>query len=134
MRLKLNRKKRNILSIISTIYDPVGYFQPITIRLKILFQEICKLDISCYDAVKEILLKWKSICEFLNSLHAVIVDKRYYIYSVDGPRECYFLHGFSDYLQGFSDSSLVAYEACIYLKSVSRNGNIYVVGRIHKSG
>ena len=37
--------KRNILSIISTIYDPVGYLQPVTIQLKILFQEICKLNV-----------------------------------------------------------------------------------------
>ena len=30
--------KRNILSVISTVYDPVGYLQPFTIQLKILFQ------------------------------------------------------------------------------------------------
>ena len=30
------------------------------------------------------------------------------------------------YLHGFSDSSLSAYAACIYLKSLSRSGNIFV--------
>ena len=34
--------KRNILSVIASVYDPVGYLQPIVIKLKILFQKMCK--------------------------------------------------------------------------------------------
>ena len=34
--------KRNILSVIASVYDPMGYLQPIVIELKILFQKICK--------------------------------------------------------------------------------------------
>ena len=37
--------KRNILSIIASVYDPVGYLQPIVIKLKVLFQKICKSKI-----------------------------------------------------------------------------------------
>ena len=70
--------KSNILSTIPTIYDPVGYLEPITIQLKILFQEICNLDVDWDDVVKEILPKWKSICEFLNSLQEVTIDRRYF--------------------------------------------------------
>ena len=40
--LNVKPTKRNILAIISSIYDPVRYLQPITIELKILPQEICK--------------------------------------------------------------------------------------------
>ena len=36
--------KRNILSIIAITYDPISYLQPLAIMLKILFQEICKLN------------------------------------------------------------------------------------------
>ena len=43
--------KRNILAIISSIYDPVGYLQPITVQLKILFQEICKVKVEWDDVV-----------------------------------------------------------------------------------
>ena len=41
--------KRNILSVISTVNDPMGYLQPFTIQLKILFQKICKLNINWDD-------------------------------------------------------------------------------------
>ena len=34
--------KRNILSVTASVYDPVGYLQPIVIKLKILFQKMCK--------------------------------------------------------------------------------------------
>ena len=37
--LNIQPTKRNILSVISTIYDPLGYLQPVTIQLKIYFKE-----------------------------------------------------------------------------------------------
>ena len=52
--LKIQPTKRNILSVISTIYDPVGYLQLVTIQLKILFQEICKLKVDWNDIIEEI--------------------------------------------------------------------------------
>ena len=52
--LNIQPTKRNILSVISTIYDPVGYLQLVTIQLKILFQEICKLKVDWNDIIEEI--------------------------------------------------------------------------------
>ena len=52
--LNIHPTKRNILSVISTIYDPVGYLQLVTIQLKILFQEICKLKVDWNDIIEEI--------------------------------------------------------------------------------
>ena len=52
-----------------------------TIQLKILFQEICKLYVGWDDVVNKIPPKWKSVCEFLNSL-LVIIDRCYYVYNV----------------------------------------------------
>ena len=57
--------KRNILSVISTVYDPVGYLQPFTMQLKILFQNICKLNIDWDDSIGELIVEWKKICENL---------------------------------------------------------------------
>ena len=36
-------KKRNILNIIASVYDPIGYLQLLALMSKTLFQEICKL-------------------------------------------------------------------------------------------
>ena len=66
--LNIQPTKRNILSVMSTIYNPVGYLQPVTIQLKNLFQEICKLKVDWDDVIEEIFPKWNSICTYLNSL------------------------------------------------------------------
>ena len=52
--LNIQPTKRNILSVMSTIYNPVGYLQPVTIQLKNLFQEICKLKVDWNDIIEEI--------------------------------------------------------------------------------
>ena len=118
--LNIQPTKRNILSVMSTIYNPVGYLQPVTIQLKNLFQEICKLKVDWDDVIEEIFPKWNSICTYLNSLQEIVINRCYYVYQFDDPIDSYYLHG-------FSDSSLAAYAACIYLKSVSGSGNICVI-------
>ena len=46
-------------------------------------------------------------------------------------KRCYYIYHFNDsvenlYLHGFFDSSLIAYGACVYLKTVTKSGSIYV--------
>ena len=43
---KLAPTKRNVLKIIAGFYDPIGFIQPIIVSLKILFQEICSVNVS----------------------------------------------------------------------------------------
>ena len=49
--------KKNILSVISTIYGPVAYLQPFITHLKILFKKICKLNINWGDLIGELLVE-----------------------------------------------------------------------------
>ena len=49
--------KRRILSIISSIYDPVGFLQPLTWKLKLLFQGICKSGIGWDNPISELFYK-----------------------------------------------------------------------------
>ena len=37
--------KRNVVSLVGQIYDPLGFLSPVTVRLKILLQELCKIKI-----------------------------------------------------------------------------------------
>ena len=57
--------KRNILSIIASVYDPIGYQQPLVIMLKILFEEICKLNIKWEDNIGELVNKRDEIVKSL---------------------------------------------------------------------
>ena len=39
--------KRSILGIIAKFYDPVSLIQPVIIKLKLLFQEVCLTNVDC---------------------------------------------------------------------------------------
>ena len=77
--------KRNILSVISTVYDPVGYLQPFTIQLKILFQKICKLNINWDDSIGELLVEWKKLFENLKRYEEIVIKRCYFIYNLSDP-------------------------------------------------
>ena len=50
--------KRNVLSATASVYDPIGYIQPI-IKLKSLLQEVCVLNVSWDEVIsKQLLQKW----------------------------------------------------------------------------
>ena len=54
--------KRNVLSVIASVYDPIGYIQPIVIKLKLLLQEVCSLNVSWDEVIsKQLLQKWMVI-------------------------------------------------------------------------
>lgn len=57
-----NSTKRQILSDISTIFDPLGLLSPITIKAKILFQQIWKYKTEWDDGVPDIIEKeWRTL-------------------------------------------------------------------------
>ena len=51
--------KRAVLSVISSLFDPVGIISPVMVSAKILFQDICKLKIGQYTELpQELKTKW----------------------------------------------------------------------------
>ena len=87
--------KRNILSVIASVYDPIRYIQPIVIKLKLLFKEVCLLNVSWEDVISEQLLqKWMVIIESLRECIDFEIKKCYYIYDFNDPVENFYLHGF----------------------------------------
>ena len=109
--------KRNILTVIASVYDPIGYLQPLVIMLKILFQEICKLNIKWDDNIGELVNKWDEIVKSLASSEIICFKRCYYLHDVHDPVEKYYLHG-------FFDASNSACAAVVYIKTAAKYGNI----------
>ena len=54
--------KRNIISVVSTIYDPIGLFSPVIIEFKILFQELCQAKLEWDEPLGESMReRWENV-------------------------------------------------------------------------
>ena len=111
--------KRNILSVIASVYDPVGYLQPIVFKLKILFQKLCKSKLEWDDDIGILVNKWKEIVTSLTSSETVSFNRCFYPYDINDPIDKCYLHG-------FSDASISAFAAVVYFGSISRCGNVAI--------
>ena len=91
--LNVTPTKRHILAIISSIYDPVGYLQPITTQLKILIQEICKVKFEWDDVIDIIVPKLEEICNHLEVFGKIMIDKCYFYgpYTHAPIEHCYYM-------------------------------------------
>ena len=72
--LRVSPTKRNILKVIASAYDPIGFLQPIWIKLKILFQNICKMNIDWDESIGELKSSWDKIVLSLQSVENVILN------------------------------------------------------------
>ena len=99
--------KRLILSLISRIFDPLGFLCPFVMSLKCVFQDVWRLSIGWDDVVPQqvqlFVQKWMFELEALKAWRV--------------PR-CYFITGWSgDFeLHAFGDASAKGYGACVYLR------------------
>ena len=56
--VRLEPTKRNVISLIGQIYDPLGFLSPVMVRFKILMQTLCKLKLGWDHPLEEDLLQW----------------------------------------------------------------------------
>jgi len=111
----LSVTKRNILSQIASLFDPLGLVGPIVIRAKILMQKLWQLQCD-WDkpAPIEVKNEWKN---YLNSLS--------YLRELKVPRYLGNKIGYEIQIHGFADASLLTFRACLYIRCSSRN-NLHV--------
>ena len=111
--------KRDVMCVLSSIYDPLGFLTPFVLRGKIIFQETVRLKLGWSDVLPESLLKpWK---DWINRISAIVCNLRI-------PR-CIKPCLSSDCvceLHIFSDASERALGCCAYMRCVDRNGFIHV--------
>ncbi|GFU58837.1 integrase catalytic domain-containing protein [Trichonephila clavipes] len=109
--------KRQLLSTIAKIYDPLGFLSPTTIQLKILMQDIWKENISWDDPVTDCI--FESWTQFKNQMKhlAEIQIPRYLAEDATAKRVL---------LIGFCDASQRAYAAVFYLRTELVTGKVHV--------
>lgn len=112
--------KRQLLSAIAKIYDPLGFLSPTTIQLKILMQDLWKESISWDDPVtNRISEAWT---QFRNQMEHLAEIKIPRYLSQSDATTCI-------QLVGFCDSSQRAYAAVFYLRTklVSKGVNVSMI-------
>lgn len=108
--------KRNILSVINKIFDPLGLVGPCVVEAKIALQKLWTLKLGWDDDVPmEIKDQWNNFVEKLSHLNDLKI-----------PRWVLQNNYTAVELHAFSDASERAYGACIYARSISKNGTVYI--------
>ncbi|KAJ0173857.1 hypothetical protein K1T71_011006 [Dendrolimus kikuchii] len=103
--------KRNIISVISQIYDPLGLLSPTIIIAKVLLQKLWLSKVDWDDMVPtEIECAWNHFITTMSCLDQIRIPR--YIMS-----ECSYEHE----LHIFTDASQDAYGACAYVRSYSND-------------
>lgn len=116
MTMKGSVTKRNILSCIAQIFDPLGLIAPVVITAKIVIQRLWQLKLSWDESVPlDVLTKWRAIYNQLVDLNDLKI-----------PRTILIKNPISIELHGFSDASEVAFGACIFVRSIDSTGDCQV--------
>jgi len=96
--------KRKAVSLISRFYDPLGVLSPITIRFKVLIQELWDEPLE-----GDVLKVWKELTTDLGKSEPVAIDQ-YYFSTREGDVQYQ--------LFGFCDTSTIAYAVVIYIVEI----------------
>ena len=105
---RIEPTKRNVVSVVSRFYDPIGFVTPVTIRFKVFIQTLCEATGNWDQLLVEgVLRKWQSLVAELQDGQAITIP-RCYCHGITTEVNSY-------ELCGFCDASTSAYAAVIYL-------------------
>ncbi|KRZ02789.1 hypothetical protein T11_10900 [Trichinella zimbabwensis] len=111
--------KRTLLSLAATIFDPLGYLTPFTVRAKMLLQLLWQEGTSWDDPLPApVAAVWRNWKGKLEKLAQVSIDRACI--------QCSFMELVHMDLHGFTDASGSAYGAVVYLRLVHGNGKVEV--------
>jgi len=103
---KLDPTKRGIVGIASRVYDPVGFVSPVTIRFKVLFQDLCEAKVDWDEPLPLPLLnKWWVLVSSLQQGVPLTIPRCYFDSLSIPVTSCR--------LMGFCDASKAAYAAVV---------------------
>ncbi|XP_028417119.1 uncharacterized protein LOC114541385 [Dendronephthya gigantea] len=117
--------RRGILSIVGSVYDPLGFAVPFILQAKLILQDLCREKLGWDDKISDVYMKrWQAWLEDLPKLEQLAVDRCF------KPAE---LGEISDtQLHHFADASQHGYGAVTYLKVKDKDGQVkrsFVMGK-----
>ena len=109
--------RREILSVMSSLYDPLGLAAPVILPAKQILQKLCKQNLGWDDPVQEDdLMRWQDCAK------SIITPVNTTVPRCVKPREFYELSSIQ--LHHFSDASKEGYGAVSYLRLTDALGNV----------
>ncbi|XP_076287443.1 uncharacterized protein LOC143212469 [Lasioglossum baleicum] len=100
-------QKREVLSTISQLFDPLGWLAPVTVQGKLLMQELWMQKTSWDDELPpEFTQRWERFCTDLAEIRELTLDR--WVGQLDPDREVE--------IDGFSDASTRAMGIAIYIR------------------
>ena len=101
--------KRNTVSLATRFYDPLDVISPLTVRFKLLFQQLCERKLDWDEPLTgELLTEWESLSLDLQRFRPIKIP-RCYTEAESSPVNSYSL-------LGYCDASQRAYAAVVYLQ------------------
>lgn len=115
--------KRSVLSTVGQIFDPLGLVNPCILQGKIILQKLWASKVSWEDPLPPKLeTDWLTFFKSLSLLNEIRI-----------PRHILSTSYTLIEIHAFSDASLHAYSACIYIRSISADGDVKVHLMMSKS-
>ena len=109
--------KRVLLSIVSSVFDPLGLINPFTVRAKCLFQSVWRMKLDWDEVLPEgVQNEFKFWLEEFKDVRNLSVPRRYFSFLWTS-QPSFVLHA-------FGDASEVAYGACVYLLATAADGSV----------
>ena len=116
--------KRNTIRAVGQVYDLLGLAAPVTIRMKMLLQDLYRARLSWDQPLEgELLVQWNQLIERLKRCKPVSVPRHYFERSEGSVRKVR--------LCGFCDASRKAYAAVIYVCFESECGCMASIQTLH---
>ena len=111
----VDHTKRNVIGIVSRLYDPLGVLALLTICFKVFFQKFCvKRDDWDQPLTGELLLEWKGLVTTLKQSQTITIPLCYFAVGVEESLSCNLVR--------FCEASCQVYAAVVYLRVQMANG------------
>ena len=117
--------RRGILSIVSSVYDPLGFAAPFIFQAKLILQDLCRMKLDWDEEIPEEHLKrWRAWLEELPKLEQFVVERCFKSSNLGEVKTTQLHH--------FADASQQGYGAVSYLRVEDERNNVkcsFVMGK-----